>query len=300
MSDDQLRETLQAEYFYLQGVIEEFDSRALTIKAWSISFSLAAIAGAFASQAYLVFLVAFVSALLFWFLEATWKSFQLGYYQRAEAIERHFQGEAAPIAPLQIGATWFRHWSVRRLDAMGADDAVAACRASARGGSAHRRVAVRADGTGHRARIATRCAGPQRGPARFGFFTRSVSRSAWRSAERAAPRRRASERNGQGGLPLRGRSLGLHGDRVVAARLRATGNRDEGGEEDGDKDGFVLHGGRGLQSDWSAAKSAPAPRGPPMTWVKPAPSGKHRRDSVRAVKPQRAHTPRLASVRAGA
>lgn len=110
MSDDQLRETLQAEYFYLQGVIEEFDSRALTIKAWSISFSLAAIAGAFASQAYLVFLVAFVSALLFWFLEATWKSFQLGYYQRAEAIERHFQGESAPIAPLQIGATWFRHW----------------------------------------------------------------------------------------------------------------------------------------------------------------------------------------------
>lgn len=170
MSDDQLRETLQAEYFYLQGVIEEFDSRALTIKAWSISFSLAAIAGAFASQAYLVFLVAFVSALLFWFLEATWKSFQLGYYQRAEAIERHFQGEAAPIAPLQIGATWFRHWSVRRLDAMGADDAVAACRASARGGRAHRRVAVRADGAGNRAPIATRCAGPQRGPARFGFF----------------------------------------------------------------------------------------------------------------------------------
>ena len=34
-------------------------------------------------------------------------------------------------------------------------------------------------------------------------------------------RRRASERNGQGGLTLRGRSLGLHGDRVVACPMPA-------------------------------------------------------------------------------
>ena len=110
MNDKELETALQAEYFYLQGVIEDFDSRALTIKAWSISFSLAAVAGAFASHAPLVFLVAFISALLFWFLEAAWKSFQLGYYERSGAIERHFSGEQLLGAPFQVGSAWFRHW----------------------------------------------------------------------------------------------------------------------------------------------------------------------------------------------
>lgn len=110
MNDTELGTALQAEYFYLQGVIEGFDSRALTIKAWSISFSLAAIAGAFASHAHLVFLVACISAVLFWFLEATWKSFQLGYYNRSGAIERHFSGEQALGAPFQIETAWFQHW----------------------------------------------------------------------------------------------------------------------------------------------------------------------------------------------
>ncbi|GAB2510917.1 hypothetical protein GCM10027084_27590 [Pseudoxanthomonas sangjuensis] len=110
MKDDQLDAALQAEYFYVQKVIEDFDSRALTIKAWSVTFSLAAIASALASHAHVVFLVAFISALLFWLLEAIWKSFQAGYYKRAEAIERHFAGTQALSAPFQIGTTWFRHW----------------------------------------------------------------------------------------------------------------------------------------------------------------------------------------------
>lgn len=110
MNDTELDSALQAEYFHLQTVIEDFDSKAISIKAWSISFSLAAIVGAFAGKSSLVLFVAFISALLFWLLEAIWKSFQLGYYERSASIERHFNGEQAMVAPFQIGKTWFAHW----------------------------------------------------------------------------------------------------------------------------------------------------------------------------------------------
>lgn len=51
--------------------------------------------------------------MLFWLLEALWKSFQAGYYQRAWAIERHFTGEEPLAAPLQIANAWFGHWQRR-------------------------------------------------------------------------------------------------------------------------------------------------------------------------------------------
>ncbi len=110
MNDTEIDSALQAEYFHLQTVIEDFDSKAIGIKAWSISFSLAAIVGAFAGKSSLVLFVAFISTLLFWLLEAIWKSFQLGYYERSATIERHFNGEQTLDAPFQIGNAWFRHW----------------------------------------------------------------------------------------------------------------------------------------------------------------------------------------------
>lgn len=118
MNDDQLRTTLQAEYLHLQKAVEDMDARAVTIKAWSISFSLAAVAGAFASKAADVLLLAFASAVLFWWLEARWKTFQDAYYGRIDAIERHFRGEQALPSALQIRASWYASWnddSRRRL-----------------------------------------------------------------------------------------------------------------------------------------------------------------------------------------
>ena len=112
---------LQTEYFHLQKTIEDFDSKAMTIKTWSITFSLAVLVGAFASHAPAVLLIAATSSLLFWFLEALWKSFQLGYYARAQRIEAHFRGEVVLTSPNQIGAAWVERWNdtpwseVRRL-----------------------------------------------------------------------------------------------------------------------------------------------------------------------------------------
>ena len=81
---------LQVEYYHLQKTIEDFDARAITIKAWSVSFGLASLVGAFASKSHLVFLLAATGAALFWLLEAFWKSFQLGYFLRVKQLEVTF------------------------------------------------------------------------------------------------------------------------------------------------------------------------------------------------------------------
>ena len=111
MDPSELNSALQTEYLHLQKTIEEFDGKAITIKAWSVTFSLAVIVGAFASHAPPVLLVAAISSLLFWFLETMWKAFQLGFYQRAEELEAHFRGECVVVSPNQIGASWMRRWN---------------------------------------------------------------------------------------------------------------------------------------------------------------------------------------------
>ena len=101
---------LQAEYYQLQKTIEDFDGRVLTIKAWSVTFGLASVVGAFVSKASLVFLIAAAGAGLFWLLESFWKTFQLGYYARVEKIEAHFREELALDAPHQISTAWQEWW----------------------------------------------------------------------------------------------------------------------------------------------------------------------------------------------
>ena len=113
MDEPQLSIALQAEYLHIQKTIEDFDARALSIKAWCVTFGLAAIAGAFASHTSTVFLIAAVSAVLFWYLETSWKIFQLAYYARSEKIELHFRtkSERSKLpAPFQIGVAWQKRW----------------------------------------------------------------------------------------------------------------------------------------------------------------------------------------------
>jgi len=110
MDPSQLSAALQAEYFHLQKTVEDFDSKALTIKAWSVTFSLAVLVGAFTSHSNLVVLLAAIASALFWFLETLWKAFQLGYYYRIEAIEAHFRDESHRIAPGQICGAWMARW----------------------------------------------------------------------------------------------------------------------------------------------------------------------------------------------
>ncbi|VVP24328.1 hypothetical protein PS862_04020 [Pseudomonas fluorescens] len=114
MTEDQLNAALQAEYLHLQKTIEDFDSRALTIKAWSVTFGLVSIAGAFASHSYIPFLISSMSTAIFWLLETQWKLFQICYSSRSSLIEEHFRGKAKVEHPFQIGSSWSTAWKAIR------------------------------------------------------------------------------------------------------------------------------------------------------------------------------------------
>lgn len=90
-------------------MIESFDGRMLTIKTWSVSFSLAALGGAFATDVAEVLLIASLSALMFWFIEGFWETFQYAYYGRSRTMEDYFAGQPKDLDPMQIGASWNAH-----------------------------------------------------------------------------------------------------------------------------------------------------------------------------------------------
>jgi hypothetical protein len=111
MTDDKHLEFLKEEYFQLQRSIEEFDGRALTIKAWSVTFSMVALVGAFAAHAPAALLIAAFGSCLFWWIECMWKTFQYAFYERINAIEDFFAGTGERPVPLQIGRAWYERWS---------------------------------------------------------------------------------------------------------------------------------------------------------------------------------------------
>ena len=115
MDDNQRVSLLKDEYLHIQSVIHDFDGRALTIKAWSVSFSLAAIGGAFAAHANSIFLVASFSALLFWLVEAIWKSTQYAFYDRSGKLEQFFAGKQQQLVPMQVGSSWYAHYKKGRI-----------------------------------------------------------------------------------------------------------------------------------------------------------------------------------------
>jgi hypothetical protein len=109
-------ELLKAEYFHLQTVIETFDQRALTIKAWSVSLGAAVVA--LAREETLGLAVVAGSSLMFWVLEGYWKGFQDAFYVRVWELEAFFAGEIPEPVPLQIRRSWLHEWhtiSKRRL-----------------------------------------------------------------------------------------------------------------------------------------------------------------------------------------
>lgn len=90
-------------------MIEEYDSRALQIKGWSVTVSLAGMAAALVSKDVtadlkaMAFLVAAIASLAFWVIEFSWKRFQWSFYGRIREIEDAFVcGREAELPPLQI------------------------------------------------------------------------------------------------------------------------------------------------------------------------------------------------------
>lgn len=102
---------LKDEYLFLQNSYESFDQRALTIKGWAVTLSLGGFAAGFQYKNVSLWVLGSVSALLFWLIEATWKSFQYTLAARITQIEKYFAADAtADIRALQAYTSWFSEW----------------------------------------------------------------------------------------------------------------------------------------------------------------------------------------------
>lgn len=106
----EIDDILVQEYLTLQKTVEDYDSKALTIKAWSVTLSAAGIVTAYIESNSTVLLIASLSALVFWLLEALWKANQQAYYPRILAIETHFADPTKNVHPLGIGSSWSEAW----------------------------------------------------------------------------------------------------------------------------------------------------------------------------------------------
>jgi hypothetical protein len=101
-------EYLAQEYLFLEKAVEDFDARALTIKAWSVTFSAAGLGLAYQQNNPKLLLIASGSALVFWLTESVWKYHQRAFYPRLMAIEQWFASRvgARGFAPFQIMTNW--------------------------------------------------------------------------------------------------------------------------------------------------------------------------------------------------
>lgn len=113
MAGESDREALLAEYLKLQDIVEDFDKRALTIKAWSVTISAAGIVTSYAEGSTPILAVSTITAFFFWLVEGTWKVNQQCFYGRVRSIEQSFR-ENNSIAPLQIASQWSLEYHKRK------------------------------------------------------------------------------------------------------------------------------------------------------------------------------------------
>jgi hypothetical protein len=98
---------LRDEYLLLQNFYENFDTRIVTIKGWSATVGMAAIGGGF-YQTHHLWLFGAAASVIFWLIEALWKSFQYMYSPRIQRLERAFASDDfSDIAPFQVYKSWF-------------------------------------------------------------------------------------------------------------------------------------------------------------------------------------------------
>lgn len=112
-SEDKSVEHLSREYMRIQQIVEDFDSKSLTIKAWSVTLSAAGIVTSYAQKSPMILLVACCSAVVFWIVEALWKTNQQAYYKRVYDIEHYFLDPVGKFPPYQIATSWSRAWHAR-------------------------------------------------------------------------------------------------------------------------------------------------------------------------------------------
>ena len=105
MMDKEQRSELLEEYFRLTAFVQAYDSYFLSIKAWGVTVSGAAIGVGFSrdliaqNMQMQVFAIALALAIAFWFTEVRFKLIQLAHIYRQAALEKALQGNEYVKSP---------------------------------------------------------------------------------------------------------------------------------------------------------------------------------------------------------
>jgi len=92
-TQEEIIQIIKEEYFYLQSTVDKYDDKAITIKSWSISFSIVVLGSGLVGSNKHLFLLACLSSILFWIMETYWKVFQKSFYGRIYDIEKFLNGK---------------------------------------------------------------------------------------------------------------------------------------------------------------------------------------------------------------
>lgn len=99
MEEKDKRSELLEEYYKLAAIVQGYDSYFLSIKAWGVTVSAAAIGAGFATGKIQVLVVAFALSLAFWLTEVRFKLLQLGHMFRVAQLEEALQDEHSTNSP---------------------------------------------------------------------------------------------------------------------------------------------------------------------------------------------------------
>lgn len=107
--EDARRKELLEEYYKLMGIVQSFDSYALSIKAWGITATSAAIGLALSQNNpahFYICILALALSLAFWLTEVRFKLFQLGHMRRVRELEEALQSNSDTVSPGIYHAYW--------------------------------------------------------------------------------------------------------------------------------------------------------------------------------------------------
>jgi len=86
-------EQLKIEWQMCSDGIRSYDKLIFTIRGWIISLTTAILAYAFSEKSYLLPIFVIVPVLMFWFIDALYKNFQLKFISRSKEIEGYLSSE---------------------------------------------------------------------------------------------------------------------------------------------------------------------------------------------------------------
>jgi len=113
-TDAEYKSFLRDEYLLLQNQYEDYDRRSITIKGWVSSGMVAGLAFSLTKDAaspFIPFIIA-LFALVFWWLEASWKIFQYAIVGRIRILEANFRNDPDILyknpPPFQVYHWWYK------------------------------------------------------------------------------------------------------------------------------------------------------------------------------------------------